>query len=150
MPVAGNSTSANVEYSRAECVFILRHYFALTSFASVCEAFSNAYLGKEVLNKRTIHLLVTKFQDTRSVGVSSRMVDICCKVILYSSQKIETKETAHLFCYIDVTRAYKYCFSLLSRMHFKWNSLHNICCPISKLFQPLSVIFYSVNVVYIS
>jgi hypothetical protein len=41
-------------------VLILEHYFASKSFAAVREAFSSAYPGKEVLNKTTIHQLVTK------------------------------------------------------------------------------------------
>jgi hypothetical protein len=53
--------------SRAERVFILEHYFASKSFAAVREAFSNAFLIKEVLNKTPVHRLVTKFRDTGSV-----------------------------------------------------------------------------------
>jgi hypothetical protein len=49
-------------YSRAERVFIHEHHFASKSFAAVREAFSNAYLDKEVLNKTTVHRLVTQFQ----------------------------------------------------------------------------------------
>jgi hypothetical protein len=37
---------ANMEYSRAERVFILEHYFASKSFAAVRKAFSNAYPDK--------------------------------------------------------------------------------------------------------
>jgi hypothetical protein len=54
-------------YSREERVFILEHYFALKSFAVVRESFSNAYPDKEVPNKTTIHRLVTKYRETRSV-----------------------------------------------------------------------------------
>jgi hypothetical protein len=54
-------------YSRAEGAFILEHYFTPKLFAAVHEAFSNVYHGKEVLNKPTIHRLVTKFWDTGSV-----------------------------------------------------------------------------------
>jgi hypothetical protein len=53
-------------YSRAERVFILEHYFASKSFATIREAFSKAYPDMEVPNK-TIHLRVTKFWDTGSV-----------------------------------------------------------------------------------
>jgi hypothetical protein len=52
---------------RGEHVFILEHYFASKSFAAVREAFSNACPDKEVPNKTTIHLLVTKFRGTGSV-----------------------------------------------------------------------------------
>jgi hypothetical protein len=38
---------ANMVYSKAECVFILKHYFASKSFAAVCEAFSNVYPDKK-------------------------------------------------------------------------------------------------------
>jgi hypothetical protein len=38
---------ANMVYSRAERVFILKHYFVPKSFAAVREAFSNAYPDKE-------------------------------------------------------------------------------------------------------
>jgi hypothetical protein len=48
-------------------VFIPEHYFASKSFAAIREAFSNAYPDKEVPNKTTIHRLVTKFRDTKSV-----------------------------------------------------------------------------------
>lgn len=33
-------------------MFILEHYFTLKSFSTVCEAFSNIYPGREVLNKQ--------------------------------------------------------------------------------------------------
>jgi hypothetical protein len=59
--------SANMVYSRVERMFILEHYLTSKSFAAVREAFSNAYLDKEVLNKTTIHRLVTKFRETGSV-----------------------------------------------------------------------------------
>jgi hypothetical protein len=48
-------------------VFILEHYFTLKWFAAVHEAFSSVYPGKEVLNKKTVHRLVTTFQDTGSI-----------------------------------------------------------------------------------
>jgi hypothetical protein len=64
-------SDANMEYSRAERVFILEHYFASKSFAAVREAFSNAYPDKEVQNKTTVHQMVTKLRDTGSVCVSS-------------------------------------------------------------------------------
>jgi hypothetical protein len=57
---------AKMVCSRAERVFILEHYFASKLFAGIHEAFSNAYLEKEVPNE-TIHRLVTKFLDTGSV-----------------------------------------------------------------------------------
>jgi hypothetical protein len=54
-------------YSRTKRLFIPEHYSASKSFAAVREAFSNAYPDKKVLNKETIHRLVTKFWDTGSV-----------------------------------------------------------------------------------
>jgi hypothetical protein len=42
-------------YSRAEHVFILKHYFASKSFAAVHEALINAYPGKVIPNEVTIH-----------------------------------------------------------------------------------------------
>jgi hypothetical protein len=54
-------------YSRAERVFILQQYLASKLFAVVRETFSNAYTDKEVRNKTTIHLLVTKFRDAGSL-----------------------------------------------------------------------------------
>jgi hypothetical protein len=48
-------------------VFILEHYFVSKSFAAVHEAFSNAYLDKEVSKKTTLHRLVTKSRETASV-----------------------------------------------------------------------------------
>jgi hypothetical protein len=54
-PLFKSCDGAKMVYSRAERVFILEHYFASRSFASVCVAFSNAYLDKEVPNKTTIH-----------------------------------------------------------------------------------------------
>jgi hypothetical protein len=59
-------------YSRAECVFILEHYFASKSFAAVREGFSNAYPDKEVQNKTTIHRLVTTFRDTAKADACLR------------------------------------------------------------------------------
>jgi hypothetical protein len=47
--------------SRTERVFILEHYFTSKSFAVVREASSNAYRGKEVPNKTTIHQLAVTF-----------------------------------------------------------------------------------------
>jgi hypothetical protein len=58
---------ANMVYSRSERVLILEHYFTSKSFAAVREAFSNAYPDKELLNKTTIHRLVTRFRNTGSV-----------------------------------------------------------------------------------
>jgi hypothetical protein len=49
-------------YSRAERLSILEHYFASKSFAAVCEAFSNAYRDKKVVNMTTICRLITKFR----------------------------------------------------------------------------------------
>jgi hypothetical protein len=54
-------------YPQEERVFIPEHYFASKSFAAVREAFINAYPDKEVPNKTTIHVLVTKFRDAGSV-----------------------------------------------------------------------------------
>jgi hypothetical protein len=54
-------------YSRAECVFILEHYFTSKLFAAIREAFHNAYPDKEILNGATIHRLTTIFQDAGSV-----------------------------------------------------------------------------------
>jgi hypothetical protein len=62
---------ASMVYSRAEHVFILEHYFESKSYAAVYtyihihKAFSNT--DKEVLNKTTIHWLVTKFTAVGSV-----------------------------------------------------------------------------------
>jgi hypothetical protein len=53
---------ANTAYQQAESVFILENVFASKSFATVCEAFSNAYPDKEVPNKTRIHRLVTTFR----------------------------------------------------------------------------------------
>jgi hypothetical protein len=102
----------NMVYSRAEHVFILEHFFTSKSFSVVHEAFSNVYLDKEVLNKTTIHWLVTKFWDTGSVWVSLRrwwtaVVKLFCKFFLTILIIIKT----HLSCYIDVTKAYKFCCS---------------------------------------
>jgi hypothetical protein len=47
-------------------VFILQHYFTSKLSIAVHEAFSNA--DKEVLNKTTIHRLITTFQGTGSVS----------------------------------------------------------------------------------
>jgi hypothetical protein len=58
---------ANMVYSREERVFILEHSFASKSFVSVRESFGDAYPDKEVPNETTVHRLVTKFLDTRSV-----------------------------------------------------------------------------------
>jgi hypothetical protein len=58
---------SNMVYSRVERVFILEHCFVSKSFAAVREAIDHAYPDKEVPNKTTIHWLVTKFRDTRSV-----------------------------------------------------------------------------------
>jgi hypothetical protein len=43
-------------------VFILEHYFASKLFATLREAFSNAYPENEVPNKTPVHRLVTKFR----------------------------------------------------------------------------------------
>jgi hypothetical protein len=64
-------TGENTVYSQAEHVFILKHYFSTKSYAAVREVFSNAYPDKEVPNE-TIHQMVTKYQDTRSIWVSWR------------------------------------------------------------------------------
>jgi hypothetical protein len=56
-------------------VFILEHYFASKSFATVREAFSNAYPDKELLNKTTVHRLVTKFLDTGSVNLGQVLIE---------------------------------------------------------------------------
>jgi hypothetical protein len=67
-------------YSRAERVFILGHYFASKSFVAVREAFSNAYPGKEVPNKTTIHRLVTEFWYTGSVYDKCSLNDKTAKI----------------------------------------------------------------------
>jgi hypothetical protein len=67
MPVAQKLCGYEHAYSRVECVFIVEHYFASKSFAAVREAISSVYPDKEVLNKTTVHQLVTKFRDTASV-----------------------------------------------------------------------------------
>jgi hypothetical protein len=48
---------ANMVYSRAECIFILRYYFVSESFAVLREAFINVYTDKEIPNKTTVHRL---------------------------------------------------------------------------------------------
>jgi hypothetical protein len=65
--LCNSCASANMVYSRAECVIIHERYFASKSFAAVCEAFSIVYPDNEVPNKTTKHRLVTKFRDTVSV-----------------------------------------------------------------------------------
>jgi hypothetical protein len=54
-------------YSRAEHVFIQEHYITSELFTAVRDAFRNAYNDNRVPNKTTIHRLVTKFRDRRSV-----------------------------------------------------------------------------------
>jgi hypothetical protein len=56
---------ANMVYSRAE-----RQH----SSAALRETFSNAYPDKEVLNKTTIHRLVTKFRDAGSVCLWQELI----------------------------------------------------------------------------
>jgi hypothetical protein len=68
-PVARKYVNANMVYSLEERVFILENFLVLKSFASVREAFSNAYPDKKVPNKTTIHRLVTKFRDTDSIRI---------------------------------------------------------------------------------
>jgi hypothetical protein len=46
---------------------INEHHLTQKSFDAVSEAFSNVYPDKKVLNKTTIHWLVTTFSDTGSV-----------------------------------------------------------------------------------
>jgi hypothetical protein len=58
--------SANMVYSQTECVFILEHCFASKSSAAVHEAFINVHPDEEVPNK-TVHQLVTEYQDIGSV-----------------------------------------------------------------------------------
>jgi hypothetical protein len=48
-------------------MFILNHYFTSNLSAAIHEAFINAYLDQEVLNKTKIQQLITKFWDTGSV-----------------------------------------------------------------------------------
>jgi hypothetical protein len=62
-------------YSRAECVFILEHYFISESYAAVHGAFSGVYPDKDILNKTTIHGLVTTFWDTRHVCLSQELIE---------------------------------------------------------------------------
>jgi hypothetical protein len=50
MPAA-RYAAANTVYSRAECVFILEHYFASKWPADVREEFSSAFPDKKVPNK---------------------------------------------------------------------------------------------------
>jgi hypothetical protein len=57
---------ANMVDSRAEYVFILKHYVALKLFSDVLEAFSKECPDKDVRNKIIIQL-VTTFRDTGSV-----------------------------------------------------------------------------------
>jgi hypothetical protein len=69
-------------YSRAECVFILKNYFASKSFLAVREAFSNAHPDNEVPNKTTVHRLVKRF---RRVLAFENVVDIFsfyCKAVM--------------------------------------------------------------------
>jgi hypothetical protein len=78
---------ANMVYSRAERVYILKHYFVSKSFIAVREAFSNAYPDKEVPNKTTIHRLTTFRKVARNtlkrvMFVFEKVVDrICCKTV---------------------------------------------------------------------
>jgi hypothetical protein len=46
---------------RSRCMFILKHYFALKSFAAIRETFIYANRDKKVPNKTTIHRPVTEF-----------------------------------------------------------------------------------------
>jgi hypothetical protein len=64
-------TGADMVYSRAECVFILEHYFTSQSFAAVYEAFSNAYADKEVPNKTTIQLVRKLLGHRKYLSVTS-------------------------------------------------------------------------------
>jgi hypothetical protein len=57
MPVTQKLCSSEMVYSLAEHVFILEHYFTLKFFATVHEAFSNAYPEKEVPNKTDNRIL---------------------------------------------------------------------------------------------
>jgi hypothetical protein len=98
-------------YSRAECVFILEHYFASKLSAGVRETFSNAYPDNEVPNKTTIHRLVTKFPATGSVCDREhvRRRTVLTDETLRNVEEILKK--THLSNDIDVTKAYKYCYS---------------------------------------
>jgi hypothetical protein len=51
---------AKMVCSRAERVFILKHYFDSKQFSAARKAFSNVYLDREVPNKTTMHRLITK------------------------------------------------------------------------------------------
>jgi hypothetical protein len=91
-------------------VLIFEHYFTRELSAAVCEALGNEYPDKEVLNKITIHRLVTTFRCTGSVFVSS--VDggpllYCCSVS--SSQQMRTQHDSSVL--LDVTKSYKCCCS---------------------------------------
>jgi hypothetical protein len=74
---------ANMMYSQAEHVFILKHYFASKLCAAVREAFCTMCPDKEVLNKPTIYGLVTKILGNKKcLCVFEKAVDICCKAAL--------------------------------------------------------------------
>jgi hypothetical protein len=119
-------------YSQAERVFILENYFASKSFAPVREAFSNVYPGKGIPNKTTVHRLVTKFWDTVSVCVSSRM---CCTsaVKLFCKFCLTNESENKLFCLV-IFVAPKLTSRLLLqlRLRFKRNILYRVLQAVSR------------------
>jgi hypothetical protein len=85
-------------YSREKRVFVSEHYFA-----AVRESFSNAYPDKEGL--------VTTFRDTVSVGDRKHVQrrTVLTGETLRNGE--DTLKITRLSCCIDVTKAYRYCWS---------------------------------------
>jgi hypothetical protein len=75
-------------------VFSFKHYFASKSYATVYEAFSNAYPDEEVLNT-TLHQLGIKLQGTCSV----------CNRKYVWYQTVLTDEMPHWDCWFQHERA---------------------------------------------
>jgi hypothetical protein len=89
-------------HPRAECGFILENYFIPKLFTSVHETFSNAYPGKEVPNKTTIHHLLTAFWVDACLREGGRRF----QHLLYSSSvthsyQIKTKKQP--VCHVTLT-----------------------------------------------
>lgn len=63
-------------YSGAESVFVLKHYFALKSFATVHEAFSNTYSDKVVQIKTIFRPLTEISGHTKCFDILAQFISL--------------------------------------------------------------------------
>jgi hypothetical protein len=101
-----SSLDASMVYSLAECVFILKYYFTLKSFAAVLEALSSAYPGKEVLNETIILMWPVSLCILFSSGLRFKWYFLC--ITCFSFKKLRFAHRTYLWVSYDKQLMFSY------------------------------------------